>query len=83
MRIDVTFEPIRAATLVAPEDGYLVYADQQLVALLLPAESGWFLRLGLGHCEQEGLIFRRFTEVEAWVRTCLSEASEMTHLKQA
>jgi hypothetical protein len=69
--VDVSFEPVRAATREAAEDGHLVYA-QQLVALLVPADTGWFLQLGLGPCEQEGLIFSHLLEAETWVRTCLS-----------
>jgi hypothetical protein len=73
--IDVSFEPIRAATPEGAEDGYLVYADQQLVALLVPADTGWFLELGLGLCAREGLIFSQLPEAETWVRACLSAPS--------
>lgn len=75
MSIVVRFEPVRAATREAAEDGYLVYADQQLVALLVPADTGWFLQLGLGLCAREGLIFGRLCEAEGWVRACLSSLS--------
>jgi hypothetical protein len=75
MSIDVSFEPVRAATRAAAEDGYLVYADQQLVALLVPADTGWFLQLGLGPCAREGMIFGRLREAETWVRACLSDPS--------
>jgi hypothetical protein len=73
MPIEVSFEPVRAATREAAEDGYLVYANRQLVALLVPADTGWFLQLGLGLCEQEGLIFSHLREAENWVRACLSD----------
>ena len=75
MPIEVSFEPIHVATRGAAEEGYLVYASQQLVALLVPADTGWFLELGLGLCAQEGLIFSKLPEVEAWVRVCLSAVS--------
>lgn len=71
MSIEVRFELVRAATHDGGEDGYLVYADQQLVALLVPADIGWFLQLGLWLCAWEGLIFG-LCEAEAWVRACLS-----------
>lgn len=74
MPIEVRFEPIHVATRGAAEEGYLVYASQQLVALLVPSDTGWFLELGLGLCAQEGLIFRGFSDVEAWVRVCLLAA---------
>jgi hypothetical protein len=72
MSIEVRFDPVRAATREAGEDGYLVYADQQLVALLVPADTGWFLQLGFGLCAWEGLIFGRLCDAEGWVRDCLS-----------
>ena len=75
MPVNISFEPVRAATREAAEDGYLVYADQQLVALLVPADTGWFLQLGLGLCAKEGMIFSQFREVEAWVLACLSGTS--------
>jgi hypothetical protein len=75
MSIDVSFEPVRAATREAAEDGYLVYADRQLVALLVPADTGWFLQLGLGLCAREGMIFGRLRDAETWVRACLSAPS--------
>ena len=78
MPVEVSFEPIRAATRQAAEDGYLVYANRQLVALLVPADTGWFLQLGLGLCEQEGLIFSRLREAEDWVRACLIGTSGIT-----
>jgi len=72
MHVDVVFEPVRAVTLKAAEEGYLVFANQQLVALLVPADTGWFLQLGLGPCEEEGMIFSQLREVETWVRARLS-----------
>jgi hypothetical protein len=61
----------------------LVYADQQLVALLVPADTGWFLQLGLGLCAKEGMIFSRLREAEAWVLACLSGASQAARQSQS
>lgn len=72
MPIEIRFEPIQVATRGSGEEGYLVYASQQLVALLVPSDTGWFVELSLGFCAQEGLIFRRISEVEDWVHVCLS-----------
>lgn len=74
MPIEVRFDPIQVATRGSAEEGHLVYASQQLVALLVPSDTGWFVESGFGFCAQEGLIFSRFSEVEAWVRVCLSAA---------
>lgn len=74
MAIEVSFEPICAAGQLEAEDACLVYANQQLVALLLPAETGWFLHIGLGPCEREGLTFETLTDAATWVRTCFSAA---------
>ena len=72
MSVEVRFDPVRAATRDAGEDGYLVYADQQLVALLVPADTGWFLQSVSGPVRRKALIFGRLREAEAWVRACLS-----------
>lgn len=68
MRVHVSFEPIRAATRQAAEDAHLVFANQQLVAFLVPSDEGWYLQLGLGPCEREGLIFETLDAAEIWVR---------------
>ena len=73
MCISITFEPIRAATLDSAEDARLVWVDQSLVALLVPAEEGWFIQFGLGPCEREDLIFSTLAAAEVWVRGCLSD----------
>lgn len=72
MPIEVRFDPVRAATSEAGEDGYLIYANQQLVALLVQADTGWFLQLGLGLCAREALIFDRLCDAEAWVRASVT-----------
>lgn len=74
MSVKVRFDPVRAANRDTGEDGYLVYAGGQLVALLVPADTGWFLECGLGPCAQEALIFGQLRDAEAWVHACLSEA---------
>ena len=71
MPVQVRFEAVRAATSEAAEDAHLVFANRQLVALLVPAEAGWYLQLGLGPCEREGLIFETLGAVERWVHECV------------
>ena len=67
MPVQVRFEAIRAATAEAAEDAHLVFANRELVALLVPAEAGWYLQLGLGPCEREGLIFETLDAADTWV----------------
>ncbi|WP_336488126.1 hypothetical protein [Methylobacterium nigriterrae] len=50
----------------------MVFANERLVALLVPAREGWFLQVGLGPCEREGLLFGNLGGAEAWVRACLA-----------
>lgn len=68
MPTDVSFETVRAATRNGSEDARLVYLDRTLMALLVPAETGWFLQFSLGGSEQEGLIFATLAAAEAWIR---------------
>ncbi|MCI9882440.1 MULTISPECIES: hypothetical protein [Methylobacterium] len=62
---------IRAASTLEHESAYLIWVHGRLVALLVEAESGWFLQLGLGPFEAEGLIFASLGEAENWVRSCM------------
>lgn len=68
MPVRVSFEVVRAATLAGAEDARLVWAQERLVALLVPAEVGWFLEIGLGPCEGEGVLFPTIAAAEHWVR---------------
>ena len=70
MIVDVSFTAVRAATRSAAEDAHLIFADQQLVALLVPAQDGWFLQVGFGPCDREGLIFETLSAAASWVREC-------------
>lgn len=38
------------------------------MALLVPAETGWFLQFSLGRSERERLIFTTLAAAEAWIR---------------
>lgn len=68
MPTEVSFESVRAATQDGTEEAHLVYLDHALTALLVPAETGWFLQFSLGRDEKEGLIFATLAAAEAWVR---------------
>lgn len=72
MTIQVRFETVTAATHQACEPAQLVWVNENLIALLLPAEHSWFLQLGFGRCEGEGLLFSTLEEAENWVRGRLS-----------
>ncbi|MCJ2020537.1 hypothetical protein MKK84_24440 [Methylobacterium sp. E-065] len=65
---EVTFENVRAASQDGAEDAWLVYSDRTLMALLVPAETGWFLQFSLGRSDQEGLIFPTLAAAEIWAR---------------
>ena len=75
MPTKVSFESVRAATRSGSEEARLVYLDCKLMALLLPAETGWFLQFSLGGSEQEGLIFSTLAAAEAWIRDQASIAA--------
>ena len=68
MPTEISFESVRVATRDGTEEARLVFLDHTLMAMLVPAETGWFLQFSLGGSEQEGLIFSTLAAVEAWVR---------------
>ena len=68
MPVRVSFEAVCAATHAGAEEAKLVWAAERLVALLVPAEVGWFLQIGLGPCEGEGVLFPNIDAAERWVR---------------
>jgi hypothetical protein len=69
MSVEVTFHRVTAATLANGEDAWLIKVNRVLAGLLVPADNGWFLQMGLGPYEAEGLIFPDLTDAEAWVRS--------------
>jgi hypothetical protein len=73
MPVEVKFNPIKAATLQSGEDAQLVWVNQLLAGLLVPAEEGWFLQIGFGPWEGEGTVFPSLAAAEAWVRKYLPE----------
>ncbi|TXN38581.1 hypothetical protein [Methylobacterium sp. WL7] len=75
MPTEVSFEIVRAATRDGSEEARLVFLDHTLMAMLVPAETGWFLQFSLGGSEQEGLIFPTLSAAEAWIRERASVAA--------
>ncbi len=71
MSVRLSFESVSAATRHASEPAQLVWADDHLMAVLAPAEhgseAGWFLLLGLGPCDIEGLYFPSLDAAQHWV----------------
>jgi hypothetical protein len=67
----VTSQVISVASWPEHEGAYLLWVHGRLVALLVEAESGWFLQFGLGPFEAEGLIFASLGDAEDWVRRCI------------
>lgn len=70
MIVDVSFMAVQAVTMSASEEAHLVFANQQLAAVLLPAQEGLYLRVGFGLCDREGLIFDTLDSAADWVREC-------------
>jgi hypothetical protein len=71
----VSFTEVCAATRRASEDAHLVFADQCLAAVLLPAERGWFLQAGFGPCDHEAMVFDTLSSAADWVRECFAAAA--------
>lgn len=75
MTLQVRFQPVTAATQQACEPAQLIWVDQHLAALLVPAEVGWFLQVGFGRCEGEGLLFATLEAAEDWVRARMRDGA--------
>ncbi|ACA19731.1 hypothetical protein M446_5415 [Methylobacterium sp. 4-46] len=67
----IIFEAIKSASCGTTEDSQLVWADRALVALLVPAGMRWYLQMGLGPCDREGLLFDTLEAARDWVQSCL------------
>jgi hypothetical protein len=50
------------------EDPTLIWADERLLALLVPAKEGWFLHVRFGQSQREGLLFPTLDAADTWVR---------------
>ncbi len=76
------FIPIQLAALRGTEEARLVMVDAALAAVLvriLPEpddrpEEGWFLQVGFGPCNREGLIFPTLEAAAAWTRAQFAAA---------
>ena len=75
--IDITLQPIPVMTGSQDQDGRLVLAGGQLVAVLVrlsdemhgEARGRWFLETGFGRCDGvEHPVFESLDEAQTWVR---------------
>ena len=75
--IAITLQPIPVMTGSQDQEGRLVLADGQLVAVLVrladevhgDKRGGWFLEAGFGHCDgPQHPVFASLDEAEIWVR---------------
>ena len=75
--IAITLQPIPVLTGSQDQEGRLVLADGQLVAVLVrladevhgDKRGGWFLEAGFGHCDgPQHPVFASLDEAEIWVR---------------
>ena len=80
MPTEVSFESVRAASQDGSEEARLVFLDHTLMAMLVPAEAGWFLQFSLGGSEQQGLIFATLDAAEAWIRERAANGSTAHHI---
>ena len=80
----IKFTPISLATRKGQEPARLVCADDRLVAIIVPISpednesdtEGWYLEVGFGPCEADGVLFASFPAVETWVRERLAQAGQ-------
>lgn len=72
----VQFQSIQVAERDGAEAAQIVWVDGCLAAVLVevadPAladdAQGWYLQIGFGPCEGEGVLFRDLSAAEAWIR---------------
>ena len=73
----ITLQPVNVMTGSHDQDGRLVFADGQLVAVLVQLDNvvhgdergGWFLEVGFGPCSRSSQpVFEGLEEALAWVQ---------------
>ena len=70
----VEFRSCRIAASAGVEDGRICLVNDIIYAVLIrllsssPEEQGWYLQIGFGPCDQEGLLFTRLSEAESWIQ---------------
>jgi len=70
------FIPVQLAALRGREEACLVLVSDAVAAVLVRImpepdehlEEGWFLQVGFGPCNREGLIFPTLGAAEVWAR---------------
>src|SRR4051812_30650380 len=80
----VKFTSVSLATRKGEEPARLVFADDRLVAIIVPispednegASEGWYLEVAFGRCEGDGVLFASLPAVEAWVQERLAAPEE-------
>jgi hypothetical protein len=78
MDASIEFQSCRIATAQSSEEACLVLADGVVTALLVRLEgtaesdAGWYLLIGFGPCDREGLVFTTLEAAGAWVRENLA-----------
>jgi hypothetical protein len=69
----IRFESVSAAGRYVKVEAQLVWADDDLIAVLVPVEGGsqkgWFPLLGLGPCDVEGVYFRTLDAARLWAES--------------
>ena len=79
--MDLTLQPVPVNTSTADEDGCLIFADGQLMAVIVQLDGSvtedlrgqWYLEVGFGPCSDfNHPTFASAAEAEDWVRSRLS-----------
>ena len=71
-------QPCRLAMATGSEEASLCVRDGVIFAILVrqtgavPEEQGWYLQMGFGPCEGEGLIFTTIEEALGWVERSIA-----------
>ncbi len=71
--VAVSFTEVCAVTRQGSEDAHLVFVDQCLAAVLLPAEQGWYMQTGFGPCDHEAMFFDTLSSAADWVQERFAE----------
>jgi hypothetical protein len=82
--ISLTKQPVRVAARGGDEEGYLIFAHERLIAVLVylsqlheEMAGRWYLEVGLGRLEgPRKPTFKDLEEAEAWITARLTERGQ-------
>lgn len=74
LNLSVRIQSVRTMTVTASEPGHLIWVGGCLAGLVMEAEGGWYLQIGFGPFDREGLLFSNLADVVAWIASNPSPA---------